>query len=161
MCPLRRVEDNRAGSAALGILVPPGRRTFLILRPRSLSWDLLLLRTTWEVGTGIVRPAFREMSRNEATAVAQDLFRALEEWSAGGSGRIDTVRTPDGAGSWLRACLGAFSLLACPRCPGQPYQPLVLKDADAQAAKEEIAKVLCPPPGVEQEVYCNTRNFSS
>jgi hypothetical protein len=31
MCPLRRVEDDRAGPSALGILVPPGRRTFLIV----------------------------------------------------------------------------------------------------------------------------------
>jgi hypothetical protein len=158
MCPVRRVDDDRAGPGALGILVPPGRRTFLILRPRSLSWDLLVLRTTWEMGTGGVRPAFREMGRDEATEASQKLIVALEQGSTGG-GRIETVRTSDGTGCWLRVTLGAFSLLACPRCPGQPYQPLVLTDAEAPAALAKVRKVLCPPPEVEQEVYFNTRNF--
>ena len=44
MSVFRRVDDDRAGPAAMGILVPPGRRTFLILRPRALAWDLILLR---------------------------------------------------------------------------------------------------------------------
>ncbi len=34
MGSFRRVEGEEAGPDALGILVPPGKRTFVILRPR-------------------------------------------------------------------------------------------------------------------------------
>ena len=61
MSHFRRVDDERAGSAALGILVPPSRRTFVILRPRSLEWDLPLIRADG---------AFHDMSREEASVVA-------------------------------------------------------------------------------------------
>jgi hypothetical protein len=76
MCPLRRVEDHRAGPSALGILVPPGRRTFLVLRPRALSWDLLLLRP------GSMN-AFRELAPAEASCLAHELLEALRKWSEG------------------------------------------------------------------------------
>ena len=155
MCALRRVADDQAGPAALGILIPPGRRTFLILRPRSLSWDLLLLRAP--EGT-----AFREMGREEANATAHALGRALEKWSLGsGSGAVETVSAPQGQGFLLRAGVEGFHLLACPRRPGQAYQPAVFADADsARAAADKLAPVLCPPAGVEQELYLNTRNFA-
>ena len=64
MCALRRVEGDRAGPDALGILVPPARRTFVILRPRALPWDLLLLRDP-------EAEAFRELGRDEAHAAAR------------------------------------------------------------------------------------------
>src|SRR4051794_38728939 len=99
MCPLRRVDDDRAGPAALGILVPPGRRTFLILRPRALSWDLLLVR-------GAEGPAFLDMSRDEAAAAGQGVYRALREWAAGGPGAVEVVPAPEGRGAWLRARVG-------------------------------------------------------
>jgi hypothetical protein len=150
MGELRRVTDRRAGPAALGILVPPGRRTLLILRPRSLAWDLLL------VGAG---GAFRELARDEADAAARDLGRALDEWAAGGPGAVEAVAAPDG-GCWLQARVGAFSLLACPREPGRAYRPAVFDGADsARAAAGQLAAVLCPPAGVAQELYFNTRHF--
>ena len=155
MCALRRVEDERAGPDALGILIPPARRTFLILRPRSLAWDLLLLRAP-EGST------FREMSHDEASAAAHALYRALREWASGGAGRVEAVSQPQGQGAWLRARVGPYVLLACARVPGQPYQPLVFADAHAAgAAACRLTAILCPPPGVEQEVYFNTRNFKS
>jgi hypothetical protein len=155
MCALRRVADDQAGPAALGILVPTGRRTFLILRPRSLSWDLLLLRAPG--GT-----AFREMGREEATAAAHAFAQALERWSLGSAGgAVETVPAPEGQGFLLRAGVEGFHLLACSRRPGQAYQPAVFADADsARAAADQLASVLCPPAGVEQELYCNTRNFA-
>jgi hypothetical protein len=149
MCPLRRVDDDRAGPAALGVLVPPGRRTFLILRPRSLAWDLVLLR-------GAEGKAFRDMNRDEAQVVAGALLRALDK----AGGHVEEVAHPDGR-LWLRARVGPYALLVCPRLPGQPYQPEAFPDAaSARAAAAELAPILCPPPGVEQECYCNTRHFS-
>jgi hypothetical protein len=153
MCPLRRVEDDRAGPAALGILVPPARRTFLILRPRSLSWDLVLLRAP-------EGRAFREMGHPEAQAAARALGSALEAWAGGGDGRIEEIANPEGEGFRLRVRAGAFVLLACARRPGQPYQPQDFPDAAAaRAAAAALASVLCPPPGIEQEYYFNTRHF--
>jgi hypothetical protein len=64
MSPLRRVFGERSGPTALGILVPPGRRTVLILRPRALAWDLLLTHP------GPAAP-FRELGRDEAEAAAE------------------------------------------------------------------------------------------
>src|SRR5690242_12997246 len=107
MCALRRVADDQAGPAALGILIPPGRRTFLILRPRSLCWDLLLVRAPGAT-------SFREMGREEANAAAHSLVRALEEWSLGsGGGTVEPVSAPDGRGFLVRAGVEEFHLLAC------------------------------------------------
>jgi hypothetical protein len=153
MCPLRRVEGHRAGPSALGILVPPGRRTFLILRPRSLAWDLLLLRSKAD-------SAFRELHAEEANRLARELFHALENWSTC-SGCVEEVICPDG-GYWVRVGVGPFALLMCRRQPGQPYRPLAFPDADAAlAAAAQVRRVLCPSRDTEQEVYLNTRHFAS
>src|ERR1700722_12064977 len=114
MGSFRRVEGEQAGSSALGILIPPSRRTFVILRPRSLPWDLLLCRGTDDL-------AFRDLAHDEASAAAQSLFRALREWAGGGQGAIEAVAGPDGAGHRLRITIGPFVLVVCPRLPGQPY----------------------------------------
>ena len=91
MCPLRRVEDHRAGPSALGILVPPGRRTFLILRPRALSWDLLLLRPNGA-------QAFREMPQNEATTLVLALYHALGGGTDPVHDCVEEVAGPQGRG---------------------------------------------------------------
>ena len=154
MSPFRRVEGRDAGPAALGVLAPPGRRTFLILRPRALPWDLLLLRPEHE-------SLFHEMDREEATAAAGQLVRALEEWAAGGPGRVETAAAPRGEGVWLRVHAGPFSLLLCPRAPGRPYEAQRFADQDAaRAAAADLAPVLQPPPDGRQEIYFNTRHFS-
>jgi hypothetical protein len=146
MCPLRRVEADAAGPNALGVLVPPGRRTFLILRPRALAWDLVLLSPG--------EPAFLDLSPDEARPLVGRLVQALLEWNAGGQGAVETP------GRRVQACVGPFRLLACPRRPGEPYRPLTLPDAAAaEAAARAVAAVLRPPPGVEQEYYLNTRHF--
>jgi hypothetical protein len=154
MCPLRRVEDQRAGPSALGILVPPGRRTFLIVRPRSLPWDLLLLRLDSP-------SAFRELHRDEAHSLAQELYNALNNWSDGAAGHVEEVACPDGSGFWVRVRVGPFALLACGRTPGEPYRPLAFPDGDsAQTACRQLLNVLYPPGDVEQEVYFNSRHFA-
>ena len=153
MSAFRRVEGREAGPAALGVLAPPGRRTFLILRPRALPWDLVLLRPA--------HPSiFCEMDRDEAAAAAGEVARALEAWAAGGPGRVETAEAPQGPGVWVRVHAGTFALLLCPRAPGQPYQALRFADAEsARAAAAVIAPVLHPPPGAQQELYFNTRHF--
>jgi hypothetical protein len=133
--------------------LPPGRRTFLILRPRALAWDLLLL-----AGPG--RTDFRELSREEAAAGAEAVYRALQEWAAGGPGSVEPAEHPEG-GFLVRATVGGLPFLACLRDPGQPYRPLICPDADAaRRAAGALASVLCPAPGAEQEVYFNSRHFS-
>ena len=150
MGELRRVTDRRAGPAALGILVPPGPRAILILRPRSLDFDLLLVSPDG---------AFRDMPRHEAEAAAGELGRALDELAARESGATEAVPAP-GDGWLLRLRVGAFALVACPREPGRPYRPAVFADADAaRAAADQLAAVLRPPDGVAQELYFNTRHF--
>jgi hypothetical protein len=154
MCPLRRVEGRLAGPSALGILAPPGRQTFLILRPRTLAWDLLLLRP------GSVN-AFREVPHAEAERLAHEMFQALRHWSEGASGHVEEVACPDGDGFWVRVRVGPFALLACGRQPGRPYQPLTFPDADAAlSAAAQIRDILRPPDKIDQEVYLNTLHFT-
>jgi len=154
MSAFRWVEGRDAGPAALGVLAPPGRRTHLILRPRALPWDLLLLRPAHP-------SVFYEMDRDEAAAAAQELARALETWAAGGPGRVETADAPQGPGVWLRVHAGPFALLLCPRAPGRPYQAERFPDPEAaHAAAARLAAVLRPAPGAGQELYFNTRHFT-
>jgi hypothetical protein len=153
MCPLRRVEDHQAGPSALGILVPPGRRTFLIVRPRSLAWDLLLVRLP-------SMSTFQDLEREEAGRTADELFQALRHWSEGASGHVEEVACPDGSGFWLRVRVGQFALLVCARQPGQPYHPLTFEDAEtALTAGQQLRRVLRPPAHIEQEIYLNILHF--
>jgi hypothetical protein len=154
MCPLRRVEGHRAGPSALGILVPPGRRTFLIVRPRSLPWDLLLLRPDSAT-------VFHELYREQAGRVAEALYDELGNWPKSAANDVEEVACPDGGGLWLRVRAGPFFLLVCGRQPGQPYQPLVFADAEAaRSAAGQLRGVLRPSEGIDQEVYLNNRHFT-
>jgi hypothetical protein len=151
----RRVEDADAGPTALGILIPPSHRTFLILRPRSLAFDLVCLQRADAT-------AFRELSHDEASAAAHQLYRALHEWAAGGDGAVEIVKNEKNGGSWLRVQVGPLFLVACTRVPGKPYRPVVFADADAgRQAVTRLAAILCPQAGVEQELYFNTRHFQA
>jgi hypothetical protein len=151
MSSFRRVEDAEAGPNALGILIPPSRRTFLILRPRSLTFDLLYLQAGEDT-------AFRELSHDEASAAAHQLYRAMHEWTP----RVEVVANSDDSGKWLRVQVGPFYFAACGRVPGKPYQPLVFADADAvRETVMQLIAILCPLDGVEQELYFNTRHFQA
>src|SRR5437867_4184696 len=70
-----RVEPQHAGPSALGILVPPGTKTPVIVRPRALDWDLLPAR--WD-GDGKHPPEFSLFTRDEAANVARQLIKSLE-----------------------------------------------------------------------------------
>jgi hypothetical protein len=154
MSGLRIVLPDQAGPAALGILVPPGTRTVLIVRPRSLLWDLLLVQ-------GVAGSAFREMSREEAPLVAREFYQALENWNCGGSGLVEAVPASEGEGNLIWIDVGEFCLVVCARLPGQPYQPLQFARLDeARMAAARITAILHPPQGSVQEVYFNTRHFA-
>jgi hypothetical protein len=157
MSPFRRVSGAEAGPSALGVLVPPGRRTTVILRPRSLDYDLLPLRPAPVHGSSVT---FLEVSRMESENVARRVHQALESWVGDGVGRVEAVALTTGAW-WVRAEVGPFTFLACRRSPGQSYQPAEF--AAVEEARElalGLAAVLCPAESGSQEIYFNTRNFA-
>jgi hypothetical protein len=151
MSPFQQVEDRHAGPRAIGILVPPGRQTIVILRPRALPWDLVLTRDA-------VSPAFREIFRDEAPRAVDAVHRALCAWAETGCGNVSLQETSHG--ELVRCTLGEFHFVACRRIPSRPYQPhLFLEAAQARQAVSDLKAVLRPSPGAIQEVYFNTRHF--
>jgi hypothetical protein len=154
MPPFRRVEDRRAGPTALGILVPPGGRTLVILRPRALDWDLLPLR---EGG-----PVFCEFGRDEAAGVARRVQRALEQGAGGGTSPVRAVPRADADGYHVRLTVCEWEWVVCRRVPGQPYQAAVFATLEvAGAAVASLTPVLWPVANAGQEYYFNTQNFQS
>lgn len=157
MAAFRRVEDSRAGPTALGILVPPGSRTLVILRPRALAWDLLALRADCTPP----QSPFQEFDRDEAARVARRLQHALEIAVAAEANPLESVAhiEEEGFQVWLRG--GEFAWVACERRPGQPYQPALFRDHDAvREALRRLAECLFPRRDADQEYYFNTQNFT-
>ena len=153
MSSLRRVEGEAAGPSALGVLLPPGRQTYLILRPRGLTWDMLLLRSGDST-------TFRDLTRAEGERAARTVYAALEAWQGGGPGGVEAVRCGGLDGFVVRALVGSLPFLVCPREPGKPYRPEVFADsAAADVAALRLADALRPPAGGELEVYFNVRPF--
>jgi hypothetical protein len=158
MPAFRRVEGSQAGPNALGILVPPGRRTAVIVRPRALAWDLLPLRTT---SNGGAETAFQEGSLEEAAKLARGVRGALEERTDGGLLRVEPIASAAGDGYEVRASLDNRTWIACRRAPGQPYQPMVFETLDeALHAAESLRAILSPESDANQELYFNTRHFA-
>ncbi|MFI5338189.1 MAG: hypothetical protein ACHQ5A_15480 [Opitutales bacterium] len=155
--PLRRVEPRQAGPTALGILLPPGTPTVLILRPRAVPWDLLLVRGGAGDETGT---PFLHLDPNEGQAIAEGVLRALERWAAGGPGNVEAAYAADGVGFWVQAQVGSFALLACERRPGEAYRPAAFTtQTEAETAAQRLADALSPGDGAELQVYLNTRHF--
>ena len=153
---LQRVEPRYAGPQALGILVPHGAKTLVIVRPRTLEWDLLPAR--WDGDCGHA-PEFCTFGRDEAAAAARRLVRALESFVERGVNPLQTCGNQTSFQIWLRT--DEFVWIACRRTPGKAYQPAVFADLeDATRAAESIAAVVWPSAGVMQEYYFNTQNFS-
>jgi hypothetical protein len=136
------VEAQAAGPVALGILVPPAKRTFVILRPRALAVDLVLCR-------GADDHRFADLAHDEASAAAQALWRALRKWD--GRSGLSVIQG--------HICLQfeGLVLVACQRCPGQPYAPMDARPADLIALEEALAPETAN--GVGREVYFNMRHF--
>jgi hypothetical protein len=156
MPAFQRVDDNRAGPQALGILVPPGRSTLVILRPRALEWDLLPLRFDRGMNSG-----FCTFSRDEAAAVARQVPRALEEGARAPERSVQIVANPAGDGFLVWIPMLDIMWLLCLRVPGRAYEPFVFSGrAEAQSAIDRLAPYLWPGVTASQEYYFNTQNFS-
>lgn len=153
-----RVEAQHAGPGALGILVPHGAKTLVIVRPRALEWDLLPARWDGDIAHA---PQLCALERDEAAGAARRLLHALEAAAANAINPLQTCG--DAAGTsfqiWLRT--DEFVWIACRRTPGQAYQPAIFAALDdARHAAEAIAAVVWPAADVTQEYYFNTQNFS-
>src|SRR4051812_30526274 len=97
--PLRRVEARSASPAATGILVPPGMRTFVVVRPRGMTWDLLPVR--WD-GDPAAPPAFASFGRDEAATVARRLAKSLEDRDLARQCPLETLGHESAFQVWLR-----------------------------------------------------------
>jgi hypothetical protein len=141
----------------VGILVPPGNRTLIVLRPRALDIDLVLVRPGRDDGD---RPGFMEMTRQQAGVDAQKLAQALVSWAGGGAGQVEALAADDGEGYWVQVEVETFSLIACGRLPGQPYRPRAFGTLEeAERTADELRAVLCPPADANQELYTNLSQF--
>jgi hypothetical protein len=151
----QRVDAQHAGPSALGILVPQGTKTLVIVRPRALAWDLLPAK--WN-GDAAQPPQFCVFTRDEAAGVARRFMAFLESTSA------NPVQTFGSANSehtqiWLRT--DEFVWIVCRRAPGAAYQPMLFASPEAAVSDaEKIAAVVFPAASVKQEYYFNTQNFS-
>jgi len=151
------VEAEHAGPQALGILVPPGRRTLVIVRPRALDCDLVPVDPRGN-GQGT---AFWEVGRHEAPELVSLLHHALEEGASRRSSRVEAMASPTGGGYRVLATAGSFTLIACRRRPGQPYEPGVWATAEeARQQAERMAAILSPAAAGGQELYFNMRHFA-
>ena len=151
-----RVDPKQAGESALGILIPQGAKTLVILRPRALSWDLLPAR--WD-GECSHAPQFCLFTRDEAAATAKRLFRALETAVEQGINPLQSFGSQDCLQLWLRT--EEFVWIVCRRLPGQAYQPMIFATPqEAEREANRIAAYVWPSKETRQEYYFNTQNFS-
>ncbi|MCI0377196.1 MAG: hypothetical protein L0215_06310 [Gemmataceae bacterium] len=158
MPAFRRVEPRQAGPSALGILVPQGIHTFLVLRARALPWDLLAAQ--WN-GRADSAPAFCQFFRDEAATIARRLPQAFE--AAASCAQSPVLTVSDSAGTafqiWLRALDYVF--IACRRTPGENYEPIVFSSKeDAEAAGNRVEQYFWPGADANQEYYFNTQYFA-
>jgi hypothetical protein len=154
--PLRRVDARLANATAFGILVPPGARTFVVVRPRDIVWDLLPVR--WN-GDSAVAPKFASFSRDEAAAAARHLAKSLEDRDLAGQCPLETFGRNSIYQVWLSG--GDLRWLLCERVPDRAYRPLVFESLDAaQAAAARLRPLVHPGPERVQEYYFNTQHFS-
>ena len=153
-----RVEPQHAGPTALGILVPHGAKTLVIVRPRALEWDLL--PASWD-GDRSHPPQFCVFTRDEAASAARRLVQALE---AAVEKRVSPLESfgnmqGDRIQLWLRT--EAFVWIVCRRAPGEAYQPMIfLSQEEAAHAASRLTSFVWPAPETKQEYYFNTQNFS-
>ena len=105
----------------------------------AMTFDLLLCRAADD-------PTFHALTHDEASVAAHSLYRGLRD----GLALIE-------ARDHLRVHVGPMTFVACARVAGQPYAPLALELADAEAIVSRLRSFL--NPAGEQEVYFNTRFF--
>lgn len=153
----RRVDMKQAGASAMGILVPPGARTLVIVRPRSLPWDLL--PAFWD-GDGTHAPAFCVFGRDEAVRVAKAFLFALESAVRANCNPVQTLGADECFQMWIRT--EAHVWIACHRSPGESYRPAKFaSQADATVAAESLTRVVWPSQDVFQDYYFNTQQLDT
>jgi hypothetical protein len=154
---LCRVEPYLAGPKALGVLIPQGARTLVIMRPRALPWDLL--PATWD-GDRDKSPRFCSFTREEAAGIARRLMQTLESAASRDANLIESFGNAEqhSCGIWLRT--DEFLWIVCRRATGEAYQPMMFATLE-EAARigDELADVLCPTGDAVQEYYFNTQNL--
>jgi hypothetical protein len=157
MSAFRRVDAQRAGAMALGILVPPGLKTLVILRPCGLEWDLLPARWAGEPATP---PVFSQFSREEAALVARRFQQSLEDAVVAGKNPVGTFGNPSGQAFQVWVRTGEHVWILCRRLPGRPYEPLVFgSQEEAENAGRRLSPIFHPALDANQEYYFNTQNF--
>lgn len=153
MAIFSRVDPTHAGPAALGVLIPPGNRTVIILRPQALPWDLLPAR--WD-GDSSRAPEFCLFSRDEAPAIARKLVRHLEEAVSNQVNPLETFGNGRSFQIWLRA--PELFWILCRRIPGEAYRPAIFSSPEeAETAGNQVAPYVWP--SAPQEIYFNTQKF--
>jgi hypothetical protein len=158
MPAFRRVDAQRAGAMSLGILVPPGGKTLVIMRPRGLEWDLLPAR--WG-GDAAQPPVFCQFDRDEAALVARRLPQCLEEAVLVGKNPVETFGKSGGQEFQVWVRTGDYVWIVCRRLPGASYVPLLFAShEEARNAARRINPFFHPAADADQEYYFNTQNFS-
>lgn len=154
MPPFRRVDHAKAGAAAVGILVPPGRRTAVIIRPRALTWDLVPAR----VENGV--RAFCQFDRDEAAGVARTLQQELAHLANAEGDPFVMLSSPASPGFQIGVKSAAYYWIVCARTPGKAYEALQFAtQTEAEEAAARLRQFLCPKRDANQEYYFNTQHF--
>ena len=157
MTLFRRTENHKAGKTALGILVPPGMRTVVILRPRSLPCDLLAVKMPTDASEKLT---FFDFDRDEAARLARQLHKDLEALADSETHQPEITANLWGDGYFLSVSRADMTWLACQRRPGQAYVPLVIPDREqAKELAKQLHGYVAPDAETGQEVYFNTQHF--
>jgi hypothetical protein len=153
----RRVDARQAGQEALGILVPPGERTVVILRPRGLVWDLLPLQP----GLEHVQPAvFATRSRDSAAHLARGVQQALERTLGLLPHPLEVACASPGSAYGVCARLEECLWIVCRRAAGKAYEPALFASvAEAEAVMAQLLPYLWPSNDAVREYYFNTQAF--
>jgi hypothetical protein len=157
MPAFRKVEPQTAGPSALGILIPPGAKTLVILRPRGLEWDLLPARWSGDAGSA---PAFCQFGRDEAALLARRIPLALEEAVQAGRNPFESFGKSRHRDFQIWVRVGDFVWIPCRRQPDNSYVPLIFATKeDAENAARLLMPFLHPAVDAGQEYYFNTQRF--
>ena len=149
----QRVDLKHANATALGILVPQGAKTLVIVRPRALTFDMLPARWDGERGHA---PQFCAFTRDEAAQVARRLIAALE---AANANPVQTFGDGDCFQVWLRTAEHVW--IVCRRAPREAYQPILFAThAEAVCEAEKLSAYVWPAADASQQYYVNTQRLS-
>ncbi len=148
----QRVDLQHAGPNAVGVLIPQGAKTPVIVRLRALQWDLLPAR--WD-GVASHAPQFCVFTRDEAAGVARRLAHALETGvsplESFGNTEKNCVQL------WLRA--DDFVWIVCQRVQGEAYRPITFTSLEeASSAADILEPILRPAADAVQHYYFNTQH---